>query len=182
MSHQPFETWLYQQTDLTLEQETMLQNHLVDCQACRELQKTYKNMEEKIMASPMVAPQPGFTQRWRAGLAERHARQEAAQVKKVLIAILSATGVTLLLLGIVLFQTATPVNLLVTVFEGATRFIIRANQFQRIIIPWLETVPLILPVVAWIAFSSIFSLLTLFWVYSLWKIFTKGVITNENPI
>jgi hypothetical protein len=182
MSHQPYETWLFDEAELSREQAQALRAHLQECQQCRELQTAWKILKVKIQVTPKVTPQPGFSQRWRASLAERRARQQVLQVKRLFIGLLVATLITLLLLVVVIFLTASPVNLLVAVFESFTSLIIRGNQIQRILLPWLETVPPIIPIAGWVIFSSLLSLLTLVWIYSLWRIFTQGVHINENPV
>jgi anti-sigma factor RsiW len=180
MSHQPYEKWLFDEADLSREQAKALQAHLQECQQCQELQETWKNLGVKVQVTPMVSPQPGFSRRWRASLAERRARQQVLQVKRLFIGFLVAALITLLLLAAVLFLTASPVNLLVAVFEEVTHLIIRESQIQHVILPWLKTVPLIIPIAGWVIFSSIFGLLSLFWIYSIWRIHSQGVHKNEN--
>ena len=182
MSHQPYETWLFDEAELSSEQAQALQVHLQECQQCRGLQKAWKNLGAKIQATPMVSPQPGFSQRWRASLAERRSRQQVLQVRRLFIGLLVAALITLLLLVVVFYLTASPVNLLVAVLEGITSLIIRGSQIQRVIVPWLETVPLIIPIAGWVIFSSGLTLLSLFWIYSLWRIHSQGVYKNENRV
>jgi len=182
MSHQPYETWLFDETELSREQAQALQAHLHECQQCRGLEKSWKTLDGKSQATLMVSPQPGFSQRWRASLAERRARQQMLQVRRLFIGFLVASLFTLLLLVVVFFLTASPVNLLVAVFEGVTNLIIRGSQIQRVIVPWLETVPLIIPIAGWVIISSVLSLLSLFWIYSLWRFQSQGVHKNENSI
>jgi hypothetical protein len=182
MSHQPYETWLFDEADLSSEQSLALQTHLQECEQCRGQQKAWKTLDGKIQATPMISPQPGFSQRWRASLAERGARQQVLQVRRLFIGFLVAALITLLLLVVVFFLTASPVNLLVFVFEGVTNLIIRGSQIQHVIVPWLKTVPPIIPIAGWVIFSSSLSLLSLFWIYSLWRIHSQGVHKNENSL
>ncbi len=130
----------------------------------------------------MVSPQPGFSQRWRASLAERRARQQVLQVRRLFIGFIVAALITLLLMVVVFFLTASPVNLLVVVFEGITKLVIQTSQLQRVIVPWLKTVPPIIPIAGWVIFSSLLSLLSLLWIFSLWRIHSKGVRKNENSV
>ncbi len=182
MSHQPYQTWLFYEAELSSEQAQALQAHLQECQECRELQKTWKSVERRIGLAPMASPQPGFSQRWRASLAGRRARQQVLQIRRLFIGLIVAALITVLLLAAVIFFTTSPVNLLVTVFEGFTKFLIRESQFQQVIVPWLKSVPLIIPIAGWVALTSTLSLLSLLWIYSLWRIHSKGVRTNENPV
>ncbi len=180
MSHQPYEQWLFDEANLSSEQAQALQAHLQECQHCRERQEAWKNLAVKIQAAPMLSPQPGFSQRWRASLAERRVRQQMLQVKRLFISFVVAAVITLLLLAAVLFLTTSPVNLLVAVFEGVTHLIIRGSQIQHVILPWLKTVPLIIPLAGWAIFSSLFGLLSLFWIYSIWRIHSQGAHKNEK--
>ena len=182
MSHQRYEKWLFDEADLSMEEAQALQAHLQECQQCQELQKEWKNLDMKIRATPMVSPQAGFSQRWRASLTERRARQQVLQVKRLFIGFLVAALITLLLFAAVLFLTASPVNWLVAVFDGVTHLIILGSQIQHVIIPWLKTVPLIIPLAGWMIFSSIFGLLSLFWIYSIWRIHSQGAHNNENSL
>jgi anti-sigma factor RsiW len=182
MSHQPYEKWLFDEAELSSEQAQALKAHLQECQQCQDLQEAWKNLGVKIRAMPMVSPLPGFSQRWRASLAERRARHQVLQVKRLFIGFLVAALITLLLLAAMLFLTASPVNLLVAVFEGVTHLIIRGSQIQQVIVPWLKTVPLIIPIAGWVIFSSIFGLLSLFWIYSIARIHSQGVHKNENSL
>jgi anti-sigma factor RsiW len=175
MSHQPFETWLFDEASLSGDQVQALQAHLQECQQCRQLQKASKDLDTTLQAAPMASPQPGFSQRWRASLTERRAKQQVLQIKRLFIGFLVAALITLLMLVAAFFLTDSPVNLMVSIFEGATNLIIRGNQIQHVIVPWLETVPLIIPLAAWVTLSSGLSLLSLLWIYSLWRIHSRGV-------
>ena len=182
MSHQPYDTWLFDEADLSSDQSQALQVHLQECQQCRELQKAWKNLDAKFQSAPMVSPQPGFSQRWRASLAERRTRQQVLQVKRLFIGFMVAALITLLLMVVVFFTTASPVNLLVAVFESFTSLIIRGNQIQRVVVPWLKTVPPIIPLAGWVTISTALCALSLLWIYSLWRIHSQGVHKNENSI
>ena len=182
MSHQPYQTWLFDEADLSNEQAVALRAHLQECEQCRDLQKAWKTVDGKIQAAPMVSPQPGFSQRWRASLAERRARQQVLQVRRLFIGFLVAALITLLLMVVVFFLTASPANLWVVIFGGAAKLIIQGTQLQRVIVLWLKTVPPIIPIAGWAIFSSSLSLLSLIWIYSLWRIHSKGVHKNENSV
>ena len=182
MSHQPYDTWLFDQADLSSEQAQDLQAHLLECEQCRELQKAWKAVEVKIQAAPMVSPQPGFSQRWRAGLAERRARQQVLQVRRLFIGFIVAALITLLLLVVVFFLTASPVNLLVAVFEGAANLVIRGSEIHRVVVSWFDTVPLIIPIAGWVILSSGLSLLSLIWIYTIWRIHSQGAHKNETSL
>ena len=56
MSHQPYETWLFDEAELSSEQSQALQAHLQECQQCRELQKTSPRRSTVSRISSTSAP------------------------------------------------------------------------------------------------------------------------------
>jgi hypothetical protein len=79
MNHQPFRDWLLSEEDLSAEHARLLHEHLADCEACNQLKSSWTEVEKVIHTSPQVAPEPGFTHRWQARLAEYETRQKNRQ-------------------------------------------------------------------------------------------------------
>ena len=175
MSHQPYETWLFDEAGLSSEQSVALRAHLQECEQCRGLQKAWKTLDGKIQATPMVSPQPGFSQRWRASLAERRLRQQARQIRQFFLVLLGAALFTLLLLVITLLITTSPLNLLISAYQSLIRLVIQGNHIQHVFLPLLGSLPPVIPIAAWIILSSIMGLLSILWVGSVWRISYLGV-------
>jgi anti-sigma factor RsiW len=65
VTHQPYERWLLGDEPLSSAERAELENHLVGCQACRELWQAWAAVESALQATLDVEPTPGFTARWR---------------------------------------------------------------------------------------------------------------------
>lgn len=79
----------------------MLQEHLAGCEACDQLNSAWMEVENVIHTSPQVAPEPGFTLRWQAHLAEYETRQKNRQGW---LSIAITAFVALILVIIVVYQ------------------------------------------------------------------------------
>ena len=75
MNHQPFREWLVSE-DLSVEQEQALRQHLLDCESCRDLETSWRELEVEIKRSALVEPAPGFVVRWQAHLIEHKQIQQ----------------------------------------------------------------------------------------------------------
>lgn len=79
MSHQPFETWLFQDEPLSQEQNVALRTHLDQCQNCEQLSMAWKGLAWQLDRSEMVSPRTGFSQRWKSRLEVEKSRQHRQQ-------------------------------------------------------------------------------------------------------
>jgi hypothetical protein len=104
MSHQPFETWLFQDEPLSQEQSDALRIHLDQCHHCEQLLKAWKGLAWQLDRSEMVGPKPGFVQRWKTRLEVERRRQHRQQSFYFLGFSLAAAGV----LGFGLIQYLLP--------------------------------------------------------------------------
>ncbi len=67
MNHKNFEEWLFAYLDgdsLETEQSAQLQGHLQTCETCQNLAKSWREVDQHLMSAQMVAPKPGFVNRW----------------------------------------------------------------------------------------------------------------------
>ena len=68
MSHQFFEDLIFSTDELTIQESTMLHEHLEECSACTRLAQGLEAMEAQLMSTSMIAPAPHFVNRWEARL------------------------------------------------------------------------------------------------------------------
>ncbi len=78
MNHQPFRGWLLSDEELSAEQSHALKDHLLTCNACSQLESSWKEVQAVIDRSPQIAPAPGFVERWKVQVAE-HQRYQLRQ-------------------------------------------------------------------------------------------------------
>lgn len=83
MSHQPYETWIFSENTLSLDQQDQLQVHIKQCEQCQNFYYAISQVDTLFTASKLNNPAPGFTQRWHDRLVQQ--RQQALQKRLWLI-------------------------------------------------------------------------------------------------
>lgn len=78
-NHQPFSVWLLDEDALTASEHQSLREHLQNCEPCRSLSVSLKEMEHQLHSAPMFAPAEGFSLRW----VERQQAEQARQLLKL---------------------------------------------------------------------------------------------------
>jgi hypothetical protein len=178
MSHQPFETWIFTQEDLTPEQAQELQEHLQECDQCYGLAAAWRHVEPLIVIPPMVAPEPGFVARWQLRLEkERLSLQRRQSLLVFVLGAGSAFVFLAMMAAMVLFRFNSPLDWLLALASQVISLLFMADTVRQIYGVLLSTVPLGWWVAGW---AAIFAL-CLLWVYSLQKAATnRRHIPYEN--
>jgi hypothetical protein len=172
MSHQPFESWLLDETNPSPEQEAALQAHLETCPECRQIHAGWLAARETLQFSRMARPAPGFSQRFTASLAERRARQaHRRQIRNLILGLTLGVFASAGLLAVLIFAVDSPVDLLVKATQGITGLVSWWNQVQQLLFVALQ-LPGIL--VIWILLTSGVCLLVIGWLFTLWRISHQG--------
>ncbi len=172
MSHQPFDTWLLDETNPSTEQEAALQAHLETCPECRQLRANWLAAQETLRLSRMARPAPGFSARFTASLAERRAREaHRRQIRNLILGLALGAVASAGLLAFLVFTVTSPVDLLVKITQGITGVVSWWNQTQQVLFVALH-LPVIL--VIWILLSSGVCLLVIGWLFTLWRISHQG--------
>ena len=76
MNHQPFRDWLLSEEKLSAQQSHGLQEHLQSCDSCKQIEAAWMEVESTFHKIPQVSPEPGFTTRWQAHLADYQLRKQ----------------------------------------------------------------------------------------------------------
>lgn len=178
MSHQPFETWILDQQSLSTDERRTLQSHLDDCPQCLRLQRRWQMVRQELTYPRMVAPAPGFTQRWQAGLAVRKAREQRNQAWKIAGLLLTAALVVLFMMAAYTISTHSLTDFLVSLVETVSSTTGLLNQGIHFVQGWLNSTPLAVNIVLWIYLTVCIALLTFVWVLALWRTNIVGVINR----
>ncbi|MEJ5201185.1 MAG: zf-HC2 domain-containing protein [Anaerolineales bacterium] len=178
MNHQPFETWIFDDSEPSYEEQQSLQNHLASCPDCCQLFENWQHIHVALKQTTLAAPRQGFTKRWKENLAARRAFQQQ-QTRRLLLFLITGSLLVLLAFIIYLATNISFVNMIGSLLEGLAYLIVIVNRIQRISVI-LPTLPRVIPLGLWILISTSASMLSLLWVFSIWKISTKGVTQNEN--
>ena len=77
----------YLDGELTKEEKERLEEHLAVCAQCRDELPALEEVGLLLSEAPLLSPQPGFTARVMAGLAQREARRRLTRVAPALVAV-----------------------------------------------------------------------------------------------
>jgi hypothetical protein len=170
MTHQPYEKWIFSDrsgSNLNHQEVTALQNHLNDCQSCRLLYDAWNEVEQELVPTSMLAPQPGFADRWQVRLQADRLKTHQRQTLTLLV--ISVTGALLLLgimLNIVLPWIQTPRLLLWTWLYQLIRLFSIVGFTRGFIGALSNSVVNLIPLYGWIILTGLLSELAVIWVVS----------------
>jgi hypothetical protein len=171
MNHQPFETWLLSEEILPPEQAQALQEHLLACEACQCLDRSWSEVRQLFQKTGPAAPAPGFASRWQARLAKERQKQQRRQAWWMLGITGSITFLLMLLLGahaLDFFQS--PEQLLMfVVYRLASLYYLWQASFDtlpEVLRPFIGVLPLAL----WIGALGSVSVLGVLWIVAYQKI------------
>ncbi len=174
MNHQPYENWIFAESDLSGEQLQELETHLNVCIDCQELRQGLRSTSQLIQAAAMVAPLPGFSQRWQVSLVERRAVHQRHQARMLFLTLVGAAVLLLLLLALHILATSTPVQWVIAGFQSTFSLFSTWNKIQDFILELFDFIPPVVPIALWVLLTSGISILTLVWIISLWRIYAQG--------
>lgn len=177
MKRHPFEDWLLDDSSLSIEESAALENHLQNCEPCRQLSESWKAVETELLAGPLIGPRPGFTARWQ----ERLAAEQKALERRQSLALLGFTifGAVLLLgsLTILAMPLLQNPNLIIWTWLyrlGEMISVVQtADAFFR---GFFHSVFTIVPISGWILLVGVMCELAVLWLVSF------RLITNPRRV
>lgn len=99
MNHKQIEEWLFtylEGDDLEIDQMDQLQDHLIDCEDCQNLVKSWREVDRYLLNADLASPSAGFTQRWQVRFERDH---QLLQQRQTLAALIFALGSAFILLA-----------------------------------------------------------------------------------
>lgn len=174
MSHQPFELWIFTQEDLSPEQTEALQAHLQSCVNCYGLAAAWRQVEPLVINTQMVAPTPGFVERWELRLEKERLRIQRRQSLWAFAGSLGFAMFSLVLLAaITLLSLNSPIEwfLALTSRVATLFYLVDAIQHSFIILQ------VSVPVSWWIGGGLTIAAMCILWVFSIQKLAVRRVST-----
>ena len=141
MNHQPFDTWIYDPSELNEEQKVELSSHIDGCPQCQQKQKTWTAVLKVILNIPIETAPAGFPARFQASLSQRRALEQRKQSILLLVSLSFAFLTTLsVTLGVLLAEGSLP-GLLNSLLQFLTSAPERWFKFRHIITFWTAEIP-----------------------------------------
>lgn len=132
MEHQPFKTWLSENSTLTSVEQENLRDHLAVCIECSSLARDLKALDSFLHKAISRTPSPGFSQRFLVSLPKRREVEQVHQVRKWMIGLVIALIVNMALIITAAIITRTTSAWLVNLAVAYGSFIGLLQQTQLI--------------------------------------------------
>jgi hypothetical protein len=178
MSHQPFETWIFEPEELSQDEREQMQAHLDSCQECRQLKAAWQNANVRLQVKPMVMPKHGFAQRWEAGLERRQVElqtQQSQQVRRFLLYLGLSNALAIITFVALSIQKGAFLSWVIDGLQELVEIPSILSGLVNTATSLLQAMPDYLSFAAWITVTCGLCILTVIWVYSLWRTTFRGV-------
>jgi predicted anti-sigma-YlaC factor YlaD len=168
MNHKPAIDWLFEDLDeLSQTQSKVLQEHLAECDSCRELSESYRQVAIAFKRSEQVGPEAGFASRWQLRL---QASREKAHRRQIIATLSFVLGGILVLVGLLVVLAwpwlRSPNLLLWTWIYQWITLLTYANAFREFVSPAIWEVTNLVPLAAWLFGFGLLSEIAVLWVVS----------------
>jgi anti-sigma factor RsiW len=181
MNHQPYETWILDESELSTPQKRELLEHLEKCPKCAGLDKNWNTARMEVKSMPVVSAPVGFSHRFHASLAHRRKLTERQQARVLLISLVSSGVAILITLGIFLLPQTSMISVMVNFVSTLLKLINSITQLWIFLSSIVKTAPTGFLVVVGLFSSLMISLISVAWAFSFYRITMKGVkVTHEN--
>lgn len=166
MNHQPFETWLLEDKNLSPAEKRELDLHLRTCSHCTALTETGL----ALRSAPVARPAAGFTLRFQQRLAAQKIAERRRRLWGMIVLLVSGTGLLGWLLAPYIFAVASAPVEWVTAGVGYFLFVLTSLQaFTEVIAVLLRMVTDFIPPYVWMVLLSAMAGLGLLWTISIWQ-------------
>jgi len=177
MNHQPYETWILDDVELTGEQRHQMDTHLKECSDCRRLADGWHSAVKVIRTSPEGTLKAGFTRRFMDSLPERKVRHQRSLARRLFWGLSISAGVVFMTGMGFLLTLNSPITWIVNSDNAVLNFLSTFSVIQSTLQSWLNISPLPLTLLLVLAVLSWFSLIGSAWVFTMWKINQQGVLS-----
>lgn len=173
MSHQPFETWLFADEELTPQKNHTLASHLQDCEDCRKLSDALHQVTDVMASSKDPLPVPGFTQRWQQRLIIHRHQKQQRRMWLMTIGLFAIAGFILTALLFLNHQTVNWVYELSQFIANFSLAAAKANQAWSILQSITGALPILIPIGIVLGFGllSAMSVMVITWIRSLVRLY-----------
>lgn len=177
MNHQPYETWILDEVELTGDERHQMDTHLKECSDCRRLADGWQNASKVIRTFTEVTPKVGFSRRFMDSLPERKVRRQRSLARRLFWGLSISAGLVLMTGMGFLLTLNSPITWIVNSVNSVLNFLSTLTVIQSTLQSWLNISPLPLTLLLALAVLSWFSLIGSAWVFTMWKINQQGVLS-----
>ena len=179
MNHQTFEEWLFVSDDeaeevLTSPQANRLNEHLQTCESCRQLSVALDEVEVQLRGASMLAPSPGFINRWQIQLEMDREKQHQRQTIGIIIfGVIAVVSLLTALVFVTLPWMRSPNVLLWTLLYRIFTMALYVDIAGELLMRLFQSASGVIPSLSWWILSvGLISELGVLWIVS-YRLLTK---------
>jgi anti-sigma factor RsiW len=181
MNHQPFETWILEESKLSSTEKHELLEHMEKCPKCANLEKNWRMARQYVKTMPAMDAPAGFSNRFQASLAHRRKLQEQRQTRILLISLISSAVAILVTLALFFLPHTSFTSLLINFLGSLLQLINAISQFWLLLTSFIKSAPPSFLITMMLVVSMLISIISVLWVFSFLRITMKGIkVTHEN--
>lgn len=132
-THDYFETLIFKEEDLTVDERTELDHHLKDCEECSQLRQQWENCLNLFHEAPMISPKAGFNERWAENFQYRTLEQERRSQTRLVVGVTILITLVSAFAAIVLLSPTLLVDLTLQISKALSFLTGFINQMQTIL-------------------------------------------------
>jgi hypothetical protein len=173
--HQQIEDLIFSGKPLTSAEQNYLVEHIKTCTECETLNGSWQQVLDQIHSVQMIDPSANFIEKWNMQLHNRKLHSSAIQARKMLLFSFAGTALALVIaIGLTMVLTS-PVDLIIRIVNSMNNLILFINLLRSFSTMVFEIIPPIIPLYYTLVITSTFCLLTLLWIFSIWRLSKQGV-------
>ena len=176
MKHKQYEKWILAESQLTKNQQELLDRHLSACSSCRQLKKGWVASKQLILQAARHEPAPGFASRWKQTLVRK---KQMANVRNF----------RLTLLALILLALATSIGYVWVTGSAAPLFANSITLFSDLVMGisyglstigfWVNNLPIAVPITAGFFFFGLVNAFALACIFFIWNLNNRKLLPNE---
>ncbi len=177
-SHRHFETLIFSGKSLTPAEQNYLVEHLKAYPECETIFNSWQDIHKQIQLVQVVHPSSNFVEKWNLELDNRKMLARDMQAKKMLLFTVAGAFLALLIAFGLTMVLASPADLIVGLVKSLNNLVLFFNLLRMFTTTVFKIFPPIIPFYYTLVITSTFCLLTILWIFSIWRLSTQGVNTK----
>jgi hypothetical protein len=176
--HQHFEDLIFSGKSLTSDEQNFLTEHLKTCPVCETLYHSWQGIHTQIQSIPVIFPSANFIERWNLQLENRKIHARTMQARKMLLFSFAGTILALLMASGLTMVLISPTDLIISLVKSFNNLVLFINLLRTFSTMVFKVIPPIIPFYYTFVITSTFCLLTVLWIFSIWRFSKQGVSTK----
>jgi hypothetical protein len=176
MKHKLFENWILSDIPLEKQQQSQLNEHLVNCENCRRLYRNWTASKKLIQQSIDQKPAPGFVTRWQTTII---IKEQIAKIRRFRLSLLGLLFTAFLTSVIYIVVSGSFLELFANGFTMISELTVSLTNGLSNFGYWLGRLPIAVPLTAGFIFFGLINAFLMAGIFFLWNLKQRKLQTDE---